>query len=413
MPAGVLFVHNAFPGQFQHLLTALVARGVPCAGLGGLESRDMPGVRIARYRIPRSSTPGVYRLAMAAEGHFIRASMAFQVGQKLKDEGFDPAVIVGHAMWGEMALMAELFPHAKQVVYPEFFESRPRRTTSFDPEFHTDSVQELLVRKSRWAVPALELCDADAVVCPTAYQASRLPKAFQPLTRIIHEGVDLQAVRPAPARPLLLPDGTTIEPGTPVITHVNNYLEPARGLHILARALPRLLEAVPDAQVLIMGQHGKTSGYSGEAPDGATWKDLALRGVELDPARVRFLGHAEPSVLHEVLRLSTAHVYYTWPFVLSWSLVEAMALGCYIIGSDTEPLHDAIEDGVSGRLLPFFDIEALSDALIAACRDPTASAPLRAGARRAAEAKFDRAESEAAWFGLLREMGLEIPSAGA
>jgi glycosyltransferase involved in cell wall biosynthesis len=111
------------------------------------------------------------------------------------------------------------------------------------------------------------------------------------------------------------------------------------------------------------------------------------------------------------LRLSTAHVYYTYPFVLSWSLVEAMASGCYVIASDTPPLHDAIEDGGNGRLLPFFDVEALSGAMIAACRDPQASAPLRAAARETAVAKFSRRQGRAAWLELLAEMGVEIPPA--
>jgi glycosyltransferase involved in cell wall biosynthesis len=110
------------------------------------------------------------------------------------------------------------------------------------------------------------------------------------------------------------------------------------------------------------------------------------------------------------LRLSAAHVYYSYPFVLSWSLAEAMALGCHVIGSDTAPLRDAIEDGVNGRLLPFFDPQALSEALIAACREPQASAAMRAAARRTAERLFDRKAGLAAWFALLREMGLQIPA---
>jgi glycosyltransferase involved in cell wall biosynthesis len=113
------------------------------------------------------------------------------------------------------------------------------------------------------------------------------------------------------------------------------------------------------------------------------------------------------------MRLGAAHVYYTYPFVLSWSLVEAMASGCYVVASDTPPLHDAIEDGVSGRLLPFFEVDALSDALIAACRDPAASAPLREAARAAAVARFSQADGRERWIALLRELGAEIPDAAA
>jgi glycosyltransferase involved in cell wall biosynthesis len=188
-------------------------------------------------------------------------------------------------------------------------------------------------------------------------------------------------------------------------------MEPLRGLHIFARALPALLEAVPNAQVLVIGGEGR-KGYGGEAPDGLTWKQVCFRGVEdrIDPARVHFLGKVPHARMLAALRLSTAHVYYSYPFVLSWSLAEAMASGCYVIGSDTAPLHDAIEDGVNGRLLPFFDVEALSDALIAACRNPAASAPLRLAARRTAEDRFSKAKGLEAWLKVLRDQGLDVPA---
>ncbi|HEY8571151.1 glycosyltransferase [Phenylobacterium sp.] len=411
MGSGVLFVHNGFPGQFRDLAQTLVARGVPCAAIGGLEAQGLEGVNTARYAIPRASTPGVYPLAMAAEGDFIRASMASRVAHELKGGGFDPAVIVGHAMWGEMAFMAEIFPEARQVLFPELFSGRPRPAAPFDPEFQSSSMQTQLLAKSRWAAPALELCDADAIVAPTPFQAATLPAAFRPITRIIHEGIDVETIRPGSPKPLQLPGGTVIRPGTPVITHVNNYLEPLRGLHILARALPRVLAEVPEAQVLIVGRETLTSAYAGDAPGGGTWKEAALAGVELDPARVHFLGWLAHPVMHEVLKLSTAHVYYTWPYVLSWSVVEVMALGCYVIGSDTAPVRDAIEDGVNGRLLPFFDVDALAATLIEACRQPEASRPMREAARSTAVERFSQAKGRAAWLELLSEMGLEVPAA--
>jgi glycosyltransferase involved in cell wall biosynthesis len=236
---------------------------------------------------------------------------------------------------------------------------------------------------------------------------------FQPLVRIIHEGVDLDAIRPGQAAPFPLDDapdggGRVIQPGTPVITHVNKSMEPLRGLHIFARALPRLLAEVPDAQVLIIGEPANRA-YGGNAPEGRTWRDVCFEGVDYDPARVHFLGRVAHPRMLAALRLGVAHVYYTYPFVLSWSLAEAMACGCHVIASDTPPLHDAIEDGVNGRLLPFFDVAALSEALVAACRDQAASAPLRAAARETALLKFDRAQGRAAWIALLRELGVQIP----
>jgi glycosyltransferase involved in cell wall biosynthesis len=406
MGSGVLFVHRSFPGQFGRLAEALVARGVPCAGIGGVEAAGVPGVTMARYAVERASTPGVHPLALSTEGDLIRAQAAYEAAKGLKAGGFDPAVIVGHAMFGEMTLLPELFPGARVVLYPEFFLQGPRLAAVFDPEFQTASLENTVRGKSRWAVPALELCDADAIVCPTPFQASVLPEVFRDRVRIIHEGVDVEVVRPGPAKTLVV-DGREIVPGTPVITHVNHLLEPLRGLHILARALPKVLAAVPEAQVLIMGEE-KTMGYAGEAPGGRTWKEVSLQGVDLDPARVHFLGWVDHAAMHEALRTSTAHVYYSYPYVLSWSLTEALALGCYVIGSDTAPVRDAIVDGANGRLLPFFDVHALSDALIEACRNPQASAPLRAAARQTAVAQFSAEAGTAAWIELLRGQGLAV-----
>ena len=408
MPSGVLFVHNNFPAQFRDLVNVLRARGVPCAAIGGPNAPGIDGMAMGRYGMQRGSTPGILPLAVRAEADLIRAEGALRVARALKERGFDPAVIVGHSGWGETILLEEAFPDAKVVLYPEFFYRGRGLDIDFDSEFLPTTDEAILLGKAKNATLALALTDADAIVSPTEFQGSLLPPVFQPLVRVIHEGIDVDQIRPEAAAPFVVSDELTIQPGAPVITHINNQLEPLRGLHIFARALPRLMAEVPDAQILIFGQTHKRP-YGGSPTDGRSWREVCFDGVEVDPARLHFLGKTSHDRMLQALRLSTAHVYYTYPFVLSWSLVEAMASGCYVIASDTPPLHDAIEDGVNGRLLPFFDVEALSEAMIAACRDPQASAPLRAAARETAVAKFSRREGRAAWLDLLGEMGLEIP----
>jgi len=410
MRSGVLFVHNNVPAQFRDVARALVAAGVPCAALGGPHAPGLEGVRLVRCPLQRGSTPGLLPLAVRAEADLIRARGAHAGAKALKAEGFDPAVIVGHPGWGETVLLDDVFPEARQVLFAEFFYKGRGSDIDFDTEFLPATEDALLNGKSKNAVLSLALSDADAIVSPTPFQASCLPEVFRQDVRIIHEGVDTDAIRPAPAEPFALDDGRVIWPGTPVITHVNNKLEPLRGLHIFLRALPRLLDQVPDAQVLIVGEAQKR-GYGGTAPDDLTWKDVCLRGLEgqLDPERVHFTGRIPHARMLAALRLSTAHVYYSYPFVLSWSLVEAMASGCYVIGSDSAPLRDAIQDGANGRLLPFFDVSALSEALIAACRDAGASAPLRAAARETAVAQYSRTAGRAGWLSVLAEMGIEVP----
>lgn len=409
----VLFVHNNFPAQFRHLALDLVARGVRCGGFAQAHAaEDLPGVPMLKYRLQRGTTFGIHPLAVRAEADLIRAAHVLQAAQRASAQGFRPDVIIGHTGWGETVLLKEVWPDAKQILYPEFFYAAHGLDVGFDAEFkpHTEDVR--LRAKTKNAVASLCLTDADAIVCPTPFQAGTFPPVFRERIRIIHEGVDLRVIRPGPAEPFVLDDGRTIAPGTPVITHVNNNMEPLRGLHVFARALPRLLAEVPEAQVIVIGNMAK-HGYSGSAPDDRTWKDVCFEGVEIDPSRVHFLGRVPHERMLAALRLSTAHIYYSYPFVLSWSLAESMASGCYVIGSDTAPLRDAVENGVNGRLLPFFDVAALSEAMIAACRDPAATAPLRAAARATAERLFDRQAGIAGWIELMRELGLEIPEAPA
>ncbi len=251
-----------------------------------------------------------------------------------------------------------------------------------------------------------------AIVSPTEFQRNALPPNFRQFTQVIHEGVDVEAIAALQPAPFELADGRVLHPGTPVITHINNQMEPLRGLHIFARALPRLLAEVPNAHVIVIGEE-KKAGYGAAAPDDKTWKQYAFEPLEglIDPSRVHFLGKVPHARMLSALQISSAHVYYSYPFVLSWSLCEAMASGCYVIGSDTAPLHDAIVDGANGTLLPFFDVDALSDAMIQACRTPQAFVHLRTAARETALAKFSRAKGRAAWLDLLRRQGVDIPGA--
>ena len=409
--AGVLFVHNNFPAQFADLAATLVQRGAPCFAIGYQHAPGAPGVNLVRYRLPRGSGQDVFPLAVRAEADLLRGRYALEAARWLRNQGHVPQVIVGHPGWGETSLLKHVFPEAKQVLLSEFYYHGRNSDIDFDPEFSTGDEEALIRGMAKNAVMAMALAEADAIVAPTEFQASRLPPAFRDRTRVIHEGVDVEAIRPGPAEPFPLDDGRVLRPGAPVITHVNNQMEPMRGLHVFARALPRLLAEVPDAQVVIIGEE-KTRGYGAEAPGGLTWKQAIFQPLEasLDMSRIHFLGRVPHARMLAALRLSTAHVYYTYPFVLSWSLVEAMAAGCYVIGSDTPPLRDAISDGVNGRLLPFFDVAALSEALIAACRSPEASRRLRLAARETAVAGFSRAKGREAWLALLQELGLTIPS---
>lgn len=386
-----LFVHNNFPGQFGFLADALIAEGWSCAAIGSETASPMPNVPMARWRTQRGSTPGIYGPATRAEADLIRGRAAAECALVMREKGLRPDIIIGHPGWGETLFLGEIFPEARQILHGEFYYRATGGDVGFDPEFGELGMEERFRVHAKNATLGLAYLNAERLVCPTRFQASVFPDVLKPRISIIHEGVDTEAIAPRDTASFKLPDGRRLDRSTPVITFINRRFEPLRGFHVFMRALPAVLTAVPEAQVVLIGSD-EGNGYGLAPPDGKTWKQAVLEelGDRLDLTRVHFVGRLPHDQMLDALAVSAAHVYYTYPFVLSWSLLEAMASGCLVIGSDTAPVRDAIVSGESGVLLDFFDKDALSTALVAACREPERFAMLRAGARQAVVAEFDR-----------------------
>jgi glycosyltransferase involved in cell wall biosynthesis len=402
--ADVLFVHTNFPAQFGFVAQAMAARGHRCRAIASSTGREIAGVPLLRWSGGRGSTPGIFPPATRAEADFIRGTGAARAALALKEGGFEPDVVVGHPGWGETVFLREVFPKARQVAYAEFYYRVEGGDVGFDPEFGTPSIEERFRIQAKNATMAMAYAEADRIVAPTRFQASLLPAAFRERAAIIHEGVDPKRVRPDPnAR--LEAGKHVLDRGTPVVTFVNRRFEPLRGYHVFMRALPRFLAEVPDAHAVLIGSDAE-AGYGLAAPKGTTWRQRFLDEVKdrIDLGRVHFTGHLPHDRMLAALSIARAHVYYTYPFVLSWSLLEAMASECLIVASDTAPLRDAIRPGENGLLLDFFDHGALAEALIAACRTPEAFVPLRKAARETVIAEFDRAKCRDAWVALVEEL---------
>ena len=388
----VLFVHQNFPGQFPHIARALLEKGFKAAAIGSKTAKGVPGVDVRRWTNNRSSTKGILEHATRVEADLIRADAAAQVALQLKQDGFIPDVIIGHPGWGETIHLSEIFPKAPQILFGEFYYVSEGADVGFDFEFEAPRTDADRLRTSGKNMGlARAYSDAAAVVCPTPFQASTLPASVRPRMRVLHEGVDLRKAKRRPNATLRLPNGRRLDASTPTITFINRNFERLRGFHIFMRALPKLLAEVPEAQVVIIGADGG-GGYGGQLPDGQTWRNKMEQelGDGLDPTRIHYLGRVEHDVMIDALSISWAHVYYTYPFVLSWSLVEAMGCECLILGSDTAPVRDAITHGVDGLLHDFFDVEALGAAMVRACREPEAFRDLRTAARARALASYDR-----------------------
>ena len=390
-----LFIHQNFPGQFNQVAAALVARGHQVIALSiNQPAAAVPGVRHILYRIkracPSGSLPQLDRTTGDWQAKVARGEAAAAAMRRLRREGFEPEVLVAHPGWGEALFAKDVFPKARLVVYAEYFYGGVGGDTDFDPEFtsNREGAAERLRLKNTHLLHALSACDA--AVSPTQFQRSRHPAWAQERIRVIHDGIDTQQFRPDPQASVeLKSSGLTFRPGDEVVTFAARQLEPYRGYHMFMRALPLLQRLRPDAHVVIVGGNGTS--YGTAPPQGQTWRDtfLAEVGNRVDLKRIHFVGRLPHRVLTQLMQVSAAHVYLTYPFVLSWSLLEAMSVGCLVIGSDTAPVREVIEHQRNGLLTDFFDFEALARCTADALARRTEFAQVRSAARESVRQAYD------------------------
>lgn len=387
----ILFVHQNFPGQFLHLAPALAARGHECLAItdgGNTRASAIPVLPYAHE--PAKVDPAQTRLGRNYTTMSDRGVTVARAALNLRrDKGYVPDVIFGHSGWGETLFLKEVWPEARLLVYAEFYYRGRGADVGFDPEFSPGSFDQVMIAQGRTTHLGQALLHADAGVSPTAWQASTYPDALRRMIEVVHDGVDTEAVRPDPAAVLTLSDGRVLRAGDEVLTFVNRNLEPYRGYHVFMRALPAVLAARPGAQVVIIG--GDEVSY-GSAPKGQKgWKEQILAEVagQIDANRVHFMGKVPYAVFKQVLQVSRAHAYLTYPFVLSWSMLEAMAAGCHVVGSATAPVKEVLRDGVNGTLVDFFDVPGWAAALTRALAEPAAFAGLRAAARQTVQDRYD------------------------
>lgn len=385
-----LFVHQNFPGQFKRLAPALINR--PGAEVVAMCMHDRPlhdAPRVVRYRASRSSNPAIHPWVADIESKAIRGEAAFRAALALRGEGFDPDVIVAHPGWGESLFLKEVWPRARMGLYCEFYYRTEGLDAGFDPEFElpADSGACRLMLKNINNLLHFEL--ADAGLSPTFWQASTFPARFREKISVVHDGVDTERIRPNPGVRIRLSPTLVLGRDDEVITFASRNLEPYRGYHVFMRTLPEILRRRPKARVVIVG--GAEVGYGAAPPPGETWRDRFLDEVrgDLDLSRVHFVGRLPYANFISLLQLSTVHVYLTYPFVLSWSLLEAMSAGCAIVASDTAPLREAIFHGETGRVTGFFDRAALADEVCGLLEDAGERARLGANARAFAQATYD------------------------
>ncbi len=397
-----LFVHQNFPGQFLHIVRHLVAaRKHEIVFVTQPNTNEIPGVRKVPYRQPEPPPPGTHWTVREFETAARRAEAVAQTAASLRNLGFQPDVIIGHHGWGELLHIRDVWPSVPVLGYFEFFYHTDGIDVGFDPEFPTNPADFPRIRAKN-AVNLLALNLDGYGQTPTAWQLSTYPEWAYDQISLLPEGVDLRLARPDPAAALapLRVGGVEIAPGEKLVTYVARDLEPYRGFHVMMRALPHLLDARPDVRVVMVGGDGVSYGA---VPAGTTWKQVMLREMagRFDAQRVLFPGRIDYRTYLRMLQRSDAHVYLTYPFVASWSLREALAAGCAVVGSDTEPVREFVRHGRNGLLTSFFDPRALADSVLTLLEDAALARRLRAAARRYAERTLGMPEYIAAYAELI------------
>ena len=394
----ILFIHQNFPGQFKHLAPALAVNPtntVVAMTMKKISVTEWQGVKLVSYTADRGTTPNVHPWVSDFETKIIRGEACFRAALQMREAGFSPDVIVAHPGWGESLFLKDVWPNARLVIYCEFFYHVQGVDVGFDPEFPPKDEGEVCRLRLKNLNNLLHFEVADAGISPTHWQASIFPEPFRSQITVVHDGIDTKAVVPNPNVKLKLntaSGGLILTKADEVITFVNSNLEPYRGYHIFMRTLPELLKRRPNAHVLIVGGDGVSYGAKPEA--GQKWKEIFANEVrplvsDTDWNRLHFLGKVPYQHFIPLLQLSMVHVYLTYPFVLSWSLLEAMSAGCAIVASDTQPLREAIHHDDTGRLVDFFDSVGLTNEVCALLDDQAARTRLGANARAFAVSNYD------------------------
>lgn len=365
----ILFIHQNFPGQFLHLAADLAKQKFNKVVALTIYQQPVPeGVELRPYTLLRQSAPDTHPLLHNQEAHILRAEACAAAAFQLKREGFVPDIIFAHPGWGEALFMKDVFPLAKLLIYCEYYYAIEGQDVGFDTEIPPLNFEQRCRLRLKNTTNLLSMEIADAAISPTQWQKSTYPNWAQEKITVIHDGIDQARLHHNPNAKLTIAASRhhseiSFTPGDEVLTYVARNLEPVRGFQVFMRTLPEVLRRRPNSHVIVVGGDGIS--YGQHAPDGLSWKEhlLAKEGGQLDMKRVHFVGKVPYDSYLDILNLSRVHAYWTTPFVLSWSFLEASISGTCVVASDTPPVEEFAER-LGVFTLPFFDHEIFADTLV-------------------------------------------------
>ena len=384
----ILFLHPNFPAQFRHLAVAL-AKNPNNQVIFGTNRREgsLPGVVKAMYGSSREVRAETHHYVRPLEKAVLQGQGVYRLAEELKQKGFIPDIVYGHSGWGPTLFIKDAFPKATLLCYFEWFYQAHGSDADFDPKDPLTPDDEARIRIKNAPI-LIDLYSCDRGLSPTNWQRQQFPTEYRSKITVNHDGIDTSYFKPQPRAKLVLPrinlDLSGIEE---IITYVARGMEPYRGFPEFIETVALIQQKRPNCHVVVVGE--ARVAYGKQLPDNKTYKQLMLEKVPLDLARIHFTGLLPYGEYLQVLQASSVHIYLTRPFVLSWSMLEALSTGCLIVASNTAPVTEVIEDGVNGLLVDFFSPEKICSRVEEALDNPDKMSSIREKARETILQKYD------------------------
>ena len=407
----LLFIHHTIPGQFKFLLGHY---GQDEANEVVFLCHQSPQVTFKGVRViqctpqpmAEGSNPIIHEFTQGAQ----RATAFAQSCAQLKESGFVPDVVIAHSGWGDGFFVKAVFPDVPLLNYMEFFFHEKGRNLNYEIEDITNPTDRAkLIAKN--APHLLNFHNADWCITPTLWQRSVHPDYMHSKMTVLHEGVNTDICAPMEREVITLPNGLTLHPQQDeIITHVESNFDHYRGFHKFLDAAEIIQSRRPNAHIIVAGRHG--AGYGNNWPDGRNSQQI-LEAASLDNSRIHFVGTLDYAHYLKLLQSSSAHIYMTYPYVLSWSFMEAMSVGCPLVCSKTPPIEEMVSDSENCRMFDFFDPSSLADAVDAMLDDRDAAKALGLNARKVICDHYDINDILPLYTALIEEMAISGAISGA
>lgn len=383
----VLLIHKGFPGQFKHLFLKLQQRGHEISVISKPKPKTLipKGIAYTQYSIKKGNSPDVNKFCREFETKIIRGEAVAKCADKLKSTGYYPDLILGHPGWGEMLFLRDIWPRCPQIHYLEFFYGVPGTDNDFEESMQRPlNWEERAYTRIKNAHLLSNMNSMEAGLTPTYFQHSLLPEWVKACTQVIHDGIDCDWLSPNNQARLIFKNGFILRSGMPIVTFINRTFEPYRGIHVFLESIKELQRLHSTFHTILVGEDTPFVSYGKSRTDGAGWLTILKKeyGPGLDWSRIHAVGKVTHTQLKTIYQISSAHVYLSYPFVLSWSMLEAMSCGCLVIGSDTAPVRELIKNGKNGILVPFSDAKQIKEQIHQALLYPSRYLAIKKEARR-------------------------------